>query len=357
MVDLLNLPIDKLAGISFECDCGRKHTSGIKKIYIGPKAGSELLKTVTSFNGGEILFLADSNTWKAAGREIFELLAENKFKVKYYIFNGPGTLVPDEKAIGRLLIETGNGTSLIIAAGSGTLNDLSRYISSRLAIPYIIVCTAPSMDGYTSTVSPLIVGGYKKTFEASYPYAVIADEHVIKRAPVEMIRAGFGDMIGKYTALSDWELSYKINGEHLCPVCEALTKKALGETVSGTEFIRSGNKHAVILFNSLILSGISMGLFGNSRPASGSEHHLAHYWEMKAISEGSEHPLHGSAVGVGTIVISTIYESLGREDGLPSTIGPRELTDLLTRAGSVSDPDTLGIKKNFFMKVSFMPWN
>ena len=40
-------------------------------------------------------------------------------------------------------------------------------------------------------------------------------------------------------------------------------------------------KNAVAaLMEGLVLSGIAMSYIGNSRPASGSEHHMSHYWEM-----------------------------------------------------------------------------
>ncbi len=350
MTDLLNLPIDKMAGISFDCECGRRHFVGIKKIYIGQNPADELAILIKDKRPENILFISDLNTWAAGGNNFFKSLSDNKFKTNLFIFEGPGPLVPDERAVGRLLLETDRDTAMIITAGSGTLNDLSRYISFKLNIPYIIFCTAPSMDGYASTVSPIIVEGYKKTFEAVYPLAVIADERVISDAPIEMIRAGFGDIIGKFTALSDWELSNKINGEYLCPACEALMKKAVTQTVSKAGMIGARDSDAVKnLLDSLLLSGISMGLIGNSRPASGSEHHLAHYWEMKALKEGSTHPLHGNAVGAAAIVISTIYERLKNELGIaPFTPGPAHLSDILKRAGSADNPSDLGISRTVF---------
>ncbi len=350
MEDVLNLPVEKMTGLSFNCECGRFHSFGVKKIYIGQNSGEALLDAILNIKPEKILIIADNNTWAAEGKNIFEFLSDNKFKVKSFVFNQESTLIPDERAAGSILIEAEKDVSLIITAGSGTLNDLSRFISFKLNIPYIILCTAPSMDGYASMVSSLIVRGYKKTFGAVYPYAVIADEDVICGAPIEMLRAGFGDMIGKFTALSDWELSNKVNGEHICHTCESLMKKAAEETASDAELIGSRNKDAVKkLFNSLILSGISMGLVGNSRPASGSEHHLSHYWEMKAITEGAPHPLHGNAVGVGTIVISAIYERLKDELEISSfSPGTEYISDLLKKANLIYNPAELGISRDVF---------
>jgi len=53
-----------------------------------------------------------------------------------------------------------------------------------------------------------------------------------------------------------------------------------------------------------------MQLNGNSRPASGAEHHLAHYWEMKLLRQGRPAILHGAKVGIGTVLIAARYEQL-----------------------------------------------
>ncbi len=60
----------------------------------------------------------------------------------------------------------------------------------------------------------------------------------------------------------------------------------------------------------LVLSGIAMSYTKNSRPASGSEHHLSHYWEMMFMFQGEKPVLHGRKVGVGTVEVCKIYESL-----------------------------------------------
>ena len=56
-----------------------------------------------------------------------------------------------------------------------------------------------------------------------------------------------------------------------------------------------------------------MSFVGNSRPASGSEHHLSHYWEMKFQAEGKKPILHGIKVGIGMIAVTKMYETLENE--------------------------------------------
>ena len=99
----------------------------------------------------------------------------------------------------------------------------------------------------------------------------------------------------------------------------------------------------------LILSGIAMGLIGNSRPASGAEHHLAHYWEIDALKHGREHPLHGNSVGVATVVVSSIYEMMA--DRIPAACKPAksaEIASMLRHIGANDNPKSLGISRELF---------
>jgi glycerol-1-phosphate dehydrogenase [NAD(P)+] len=62
------------------------------------------------------------------------------------------------------------------------------------------------------------------------------------------------------------------------------------------------------LMYGLVLSGIAMQFSGNSRPASGSEHHVSHYIEMTMTHEECS-ALHGEKVGVGLALVSRLYHS------------------------------------------------
>src|SRR5690606_37660380 len=159
------------------------------------------------------------------------------------------------------------------------------------------------MDGYASTVSPLIVEGSKMTYEAVYPKAIIADTNILKEAPLEMIHAGFGDILGKYTSLTDWKLSKIINNEYYCQTTVNLVEKAREKCVENAERIKNRDEKIIRqLTEALIVSGIAIGFIGYSRPASGAEHHLAHYWEIAALRNNQPHPLHGNSVGAATLV-------------------------------------------------------
>jgi glycerol-1-phosphate dehydrogenase [NAD(P)+] len=350
MDEVLKSSISDMAGLSFQCSCGRTHEVDIKKIVIGSNKTPELVDIVKSY-GGKAFLCADNNTYDISGKNIEEALKQAGVTVKTYVFRPEhGNLVPNEQTLGRLLIEMDEDTKVIVAVGSGTINDLSRELCWKTHIPYIIAGTAPSMDGYASVVSPIIIDHFKVSLEAGYADAIILDSEVLKTAPDIMIQAGFGDVLGKYNALTDWVLARELKGEYYCDTCVQLVKNALHKCVDNVDAIAARDSTALsYLAQGLVLSGLAIGLVGNSRPASGAEHHFSHYWEMDALKKDLPHPLHGNCVGVGTVLTAYIYQMLG--DKIPAACHPQKpeyIISLLDRIGASSSPKTLGIDRELF---------
>ena len=208
------------------------------------------------------------------------------------------------------------------------------------------------MDGFASTVSPLILDGKKITKPAVYPAAILADTSIMKDAPMPMLTAGFGDIIGKYTALADWRLSRDLNGEYYCEECAALMARAVEKCAENADGLRRRDEQAVeYVTEALVLSGIAMGMVGNSRPASGAEHHFAHTWEVDALARGEEHPLHGNSVGVAAVVSASLYELAA--DLLPEGFqrpDKARILQCLEAAGACADPKALGIRRDLFFE-------
>jgi glycerol-1-phosphate dehydrogenase [NAD(P)+] len=66
------------------------------------------------------------------------------------------------------------------------------------------------------------------------------------------------------------------------------------------------------LFLGLIESGFCMLDFGETRPASGFEHHASHFWEMKLLREGRHSIFHGAKVGLGVLASAQLYDAVRR---------------------------------------------
>lgn len=289
------------------CACGKTHQCGIGDIVIKEGALCEIPGLIRKGNYSNLCIVQDTNTKKAAGDAVCALLDQAGIPYTAVTLAAEG-LLPDERGIGSALTRIPAGCGLIIAVGSGTLNDICRFISYKLGIDYFIAGTAPSMDGFTSNVAAMITDHAKTTYEAHMPQAFIGDLSVLAKAPMDLIAAGVGDVIGKYVCLTDWKLSHLITGEYFCEYVEGLVRQSIEKVTLAAGGIKSRDPQAIAgLTEGLVLSGIAMSYIGNSRPASGSEHHLSHYWEMMFLQHGEHGAWHGAKVGIGTVAALRLY--------------------------------------------------
>lgn len=303
-MDINNL----LTGVS--CECGVQHTCNIKYVYIEKGAVSKLNYICKEYKN--VLLVADGNTYKAAGALTEDAL--NDKALKKVIFNGNEILVPNEAAI-EAVTKNLSQTDIIIGIGSGVIQDLCKYVSHQSGIPYIIVATAPSMDGYASTGAAMILGGMKVTCPAGLPLAIVADTAVLAQAPMDMLKAGFGDIIGKFSALNDWKLSKAINNEYFCDYIYNVTHNQIKLTLDlAGGILKRDEKSVEALMKALVIIGIMMSFAGSSRPASGSEHHLSHFFEITGIIDNTEYFSHGIDVAFSTVITARLRERLLKAD-------------------------------------------
>ncbi len=293
-----------LSGV--KCSCGKVHTCDIKYVYI-EKNAAERLKVICR-EDKNILIVADENTYAAAGEMTVKALTGKT--IKKVIFSGKEVLVPNEEAIAEVVGGL-EGVDLIIGVGSGVIQDLCKYVSFYNNVPYIIVATAPSMDGYASNGAAMITGGMKVTHPAGLPKAIIADTQVLSNAPIDMIKAGYGDIIGKFSALNDWKLSHLINDEYFCDYIYNVTAQQIKRTLDLAEGILKKDEESIkTLMEALVIIGIMMSFASSSRPASGSEHHLSHFFEITGIVTNSDYFPHGIDVAYSTVITAQVREKI-----------------------------------------------
>lgn len=352
MASILDRPISQWAGMEYSCACGKSHKVDIQAIRVGSGVIQELPGILRDLGASHIFLVTDNYTYEAAGRQVEQLLDQAGLPYHKRVFQTETPLVPNEYALGSVLAAMTSQDDMLLAVGSGTLNDVTKYVSARTGVPYVIAATAPSMDGYASTVAPTILDGFKTTLPAVYPAAIVADVDILKDAPMPMLTAGFGDIIGKFTSLADWRLSHQLNGEYYCPEVAGVIEAAVETCAANAQALAQREPQAIqAVTEALILSGLAMGMVGVSRPASGAEHQMAHYWEMDALRRGEEHPLHGNAVGVGTVLAASLYEMAA--EYLPQGFAAPDKGQILAclqAAGSCADPKELGIRRELCLE-------
>ena len=186
-----------------------------------------------------------------------------------------------------------------------------RFLSHRSAQKFISLPTAASVDGFTSIGAPIVVDGAKITLLTHGPLAVFADLPTLCAAPRPMIAAGFGDLIAKLTSVADWELGHLLWGEPYDAIIAKRSRDAAWAAVNRLDSLANAECDGVqTLMEGLIESGFCMLDFGETRPASGAEHHISHMWEMMLLREGRHSVLHGAKVGVAVIISAQRYDAI-----------------------------------------------
>ncbi len=346
----ITMPAEEMTQISFDCDCGKTHAISIGELLIGRGVSAQTARLAAPFMGGKILLVADVHTYEVLGRAVEAQLKAAGARQRSHIFPDHH-LVPNAHTLGTLLIEASEEPlSLLVAVGSGTLNDVTRYVSHRLRLPYLIIATAPSMDGYAGDSSPIVCRNNKETFQTQYAHAIVADTGILAAAPNIMLCAGFGDIIGKYIALADWRLARRVTGEYYCQRISDLMQNAVDKCVASVEGVVARDPAAMgSLVEALCLAGMAMGLSGVTRPASGSEHHMTHCFDIMKIAAGQDYPLHGNTVGVCTVVMARFYELAAQDGHIDITVpSPQWIRGLLERLGAPVHPKELGISREEF---------
>lgn len=305
--------INDLLGASFACDCGREHTTCFSKMILEEDALQKLPSLLEVYGYQYPYLICDTNTYRVCGEKVCKILDAAQIRYEKIVLQGPevGDLPADEEAFGRVCMAFPHESDVVISIGSGTINDLGRYLSYITGREFLLVLTAPSMDGCASGVAPLIQNHLKITFPAHAPLALIGDLKILSEAPMKMLSAGVGDILGKYSCLTDWKLSAIVNQEYYCDTIEGIMRSAIDKTMVAAKNLKARHPEDIrTLTEGLVLSGIAMDFAGNSRPASGAEHHLSHFFEMQFLFDGIPAVLHGTKVGIGTVITLGFYNRL-----------------------------------------------
>lgn len=292
---------------SFEnCACGVEHRCEIRDIQVGSgfvhKVGEILQR---NHFPKKLLLVADRNTIKAADG-IVESLQD--FEVEQYIYDELRVATMDDVRLVERYFDRVDG---VLAVGTGSIHDPCRMACARQNKPLALFGTAPSMDGFASYNAPIVDGNFKTSPAAKCPEVIIADTKILAEAPVELKAAGFGDMVSKYIALIDWQVSHLVTGEHYCEKVAALSRSAVDRLMDMADKITLPDEEAAgAVFEALLMTGIAMAFTQTSRPASGTEHVMAHFWECLELLEGKIPNYHGEDVGVTTLIIMKFYNEL-----------------------------------------------
>lgn len=307
--------IRSLLSMNHPCSCGKQHPVSLRELIMEAGALSKLPETVSALGDYKhLVMISDDNTYAAAGKN-----AETFFREKWLhsgrslqsisLATPEGGLHATEVTVGDVIKKMGD-CDLLVAIGSGTVHDITRYVATQTGVDFISVPTAASVDGFLSSIAAMTWHGVKRSFPAKPPIALIADIDVLAAAPYALTASGVGDLLGKYTALFDWRVSHIVTGEYVCETVISLEEDALAALLGCKDSVAAKDPAAVeTVMYGLLLSGLAMQMVGNSRPASGSEHHVSHLIEMDVLTKDNP-ALHGEKVGVAAALVADRYHKI-----------------------------------------------
>ncbi len=315
--EYLDLEPSELADTNLICpECGREHYIPIKKACAGKGLLSEIPDIITS-----ILGKSPSKVGVIYDRHI-----ENKLEALFFspfdAFDLPYVRVPLGE-VGALLdssVDVGDkavadlpeGIDVLMGVGSGVICDLTKWIATKTKIPFIILGTAASMNAYTSVSATIAEHKIKTSITLDPAEAVLLDSDLLASAPHEMTCAGIGDLLARNVCNADWMLSKKLRDTYFCPVPYQMMIASQEEYLAQIDLLGKNESGAMkSLGDAILLSGYSMAILdGETSSSSGSEHVISHFFDFQHEIFDLPKNLHGTQVGIGTIIMSTAYDML-----------------------------------------------
>jgi glycerol-1-phosphate dehydrogenase [NAD(P)+] len=257
------------------------------------------------------VLVADRNTFPLAGSIVTDQLRQTCAAVREpFIFDEP-QLPASYARVETLRALLRRHDAIPVAIGSGTINDITKLAAHQAGRRYMVVATAPSMDGYTAYGASITRAGLKQTFHCPAPAGLVADTGLIRTAPAQMRASGYADLLAKITAGADWLLADALGVEPVDPHAWSLVQPRLRAWLADPAAVRANEGAAIArLTEGLIMAGLAMQACQSSRPASGAEHQFSHLWDMQGHTCQGAAPSHGFKVGIGTLAVAALYAQL-----------------------------------------------
>ena len=291
------------------CSCGKIHSFS-SQIISGTGVLARLPECAKQLGAQRVFVLSDRNTYTAAGAKACQLLEAAGFSVVCFSLD-TDTPEPNEESVGTALLHYDCHCDLVVGVGSGVINDIGKLISAAARVPYIIVATAPSMDGYASATSSMTRLGLKVSLNTKAADVIIGDTDILCQAPLHMMKSGLGDMLAKYVSICEWRIAQVVTGEYYCEEIARLIRHAVKRCTDNAQgLLRREAAAAQAVFEGLVIGGVAMNYAGLSRPASGVEHYISHVLDMRGAAFGTPTQLHGIQCAVGTLEAVRLYEKL-----------------------------------------------
>ena len=292
-------------------------------MHVAPGSLGDLSRLLADFDLGKVCVGSGDGPSVAFADEVAAALARAGARV----IRETGLLGGLGQAADLAAVVIKEEITLLVAVGGGRVIDTVKLAAARTGTPFVSAPTTLAHDGVSSPVASLVPEeGYRRSYAATMPAAVVIDLEVIASAPARTLRAGAGDLVSNLTALLDWQLA-DVRGESSYDAFAAMIAESASRPLLQVEDL--GDPRSLeILAKGLLQSGLAMAAAGTSRPCSGAEHLISHSLDSRL---GDRSAMHGEQVALGALFTAAAHDSplLGSLHGLYERIGlPRRPADL-----------------------------
>lgn len=278
---------------------GNRHEMDLpKKILVGNGVIKELGSFLNNLGYHAVHIVTGPHIITKIKEPVETVLTKNGFKVHW-----SEIYVADMKTIKKIVESTDQKVDILIGLGGGKTVDVAKLAAFNTNLPYLSIPTSASHDGISSPFASIKGSGRPYSIVANPPLGIIADLDIIGGAPIRLLASGCGDLIGKVTAVKDWEIERTDKGSYFGKYAASLARLSADIVFEEAKNIGLGKEDSIRdVVEALLSAGVAAGIAGSSRPCSGSEHLFAHALDIQGENNG----LHGEKVGLGTILMAKL---------------------------------------------------
>lgn len=295
---------------------GKQYDIDIKSIVISETLDGRETQLINElYQNKRIVIVSDPFTHTALGQRIFDALRkDNTNQISEFVWQNAQC---SDKGVAELQASTTHA-DVLIAVGSGTINDTVKYACFLDNKPYSVFATSP-MNAYTTGTASVSFDGFKRSISCRGAEGVFFDLSVMAACPKRLISAAFADVICRTTAQVDWLLSHLLFDTFYTQTPFTLLAYDEADMIANAKRIQSGEIDALGQLTRIsAIMGLGTRFTSNNTTHSGSmaEHQISHYIDMFA---GDKHPRssHGEQVGVATLTMSYLQNQVLNNDRPP----------------------------------------
>jgi len=194
----------------------------------------------------------------------------------------------------------------VLGIGGGVCMDAAKYIAWQRHLELYLVPSIISVDACVTETIGIRREGRVRYIGEVYPRSVLVDFELIQKAPLNLNRAGAGDILSIHTALSDWQLAARETGEFYNERTAQQSAALLEQLDAAAEEIFHVTETGIRTLMALYLAEVQFcQQMGNSRPEEGSEH----FWAYNVEYLTGKNFVHGELVALGVLLMAALQDN------------------------------------------------